>query len=112
MFHVKHLILFDLLFALWYNDSKQREKLFAVFFEKIGGVYVDNVMIDTKANLMKFLKSRLSWFVDCEKNPFTEMRMFFYINNGIKALSALDADENALVKMYDKDDVLMFELEG
>lgn len=69
-------------------------------------------MKDTKKNLLDFLNDRLSWFVNYEKNPFREMKMYFYILNGINALAELEVQDDAIVIMYDEDDVLKFKLEA
>lgn len=69
-------------------------------------------MKDTKKNLMEFLQKKLDWYVNEEPNPFTEMRMFYYINNGMNELHQMNISEDTIVTMYDENDTLKFKVES
>lgn len=67
-------------------------------------------IVKSKKELMNFLEERKNYFLYEERNPFIESRMFQYINNGINYLHNLKVNEDTLISMYDKEDVLMFEV--
>lgn len=69
-------------------------------------------MKDTKKNLMEFLQGKMDWYINCEPNPFTEMKMVSYINNGLHELHALNVPDDTMVTMYDENETLKFKVEG
>lgn len=62
-----------------------------------------------KSELRQFLLEREKWFIDYA-NPFQEATMVNYINNGLKSLNELNCSDDTLVKMYDLNNELVFEV--
>lgn len=64
----------------------------------------------SKKELLNFLKERLDYFINEERNPFVEARMVTYINDGIEKINAINCDDNQLLKMYDINDEIVVEM--
>lgn len=64
----------------------------------------------SKKELLNFLKERLDYFINEEKNPFIETSMVSYINNGIEKINSINCDDNQLLKMYDINDEIVVEM--
>ena len=60
--------------------------------------------------LLNFLKERLDYFINEERNPFIEANMVTYINNGIKKIYDMNCNDNQLLKMYDINDEIVVEM--
>ena len=43
----------------------------------------------SKKELLNFLKERLDYFINEERNPFIEANMVTYINDGIEKINAI-----------------------
>ena len=69
-------------------------------------------IVDTKENVMKFLKNSLDYYIYQEPNPFIESRMVSYISNGIKKLEGLGVKGKDIITMFDVNDILDFEIGG
>lgn len=64
----------------------------------------------SKKELLNFLKERLDYFINEERNPFIEANMVTYINDGIEKINAINCDDNQLLKMYDINDEIVVEM--
>ena len=64
----------------------------------------------SKKELLNFLKERLDYFINEERNPFIEANMVTYINNGIKKIYDMNCNDNQLLKMYDINDEIVVEM--
>ena len=73
---------------------------------------MEKEMPKSKKELMEMLTNGMNYYLYEERNPFVEGRMYHYIGEGMKRLQELNVSDETLVKMYDKDDVLYFEVEG
>ena len=64
----------------------------------------------SKKELLNFLKERLDYFINEERNPLIEANMVTYINNGIKKIYDMNCNDNQLLKMYDINDEIVVEM--
>lgn len=69
---------------------------------------MNDTMTNSKKGMVEFLLERERYFLDEEPNPFTEMRMVSYINNGLNKLDEMKLDDDTIVTMFDNDGVLEF----
>lgn len=67
-------------------------------------------LLKTKKEMLEFLDSKRNWYINEERNPFTEMKMVSYISNGMQKIQALNVDDNTLIKMYDVNNELVVEI--
>lgn len=71
---------------------------------------ITNEMITgTKKEIIDYLLEKENWFIRCA-NVFQEATMVSYINRGLNDLHKIKCDDETEINMYDKNEILQFDV--